>query len=193
MELRRRLVVMKLHGSAQSRNPVGTPLARWAARSDRRRGFSLIEVLIAVGILLLVALGILPLFTRAMLSNVSGLESTRVSNQARSRLEELFQLPFNSPQLDVPGGSTELVVDQYYSPSTRQWESGTGAGVPAIFIRTTTIRQYGVTDLTTPLDGDAPAAAVHLKEIVISVRYAGDAAGPLEAPKRITARIMKAQ
>ena len=60
----------------------------------RARGFTLVEVLIAAAILLVVALGILPLFMRSIVSNMEGSDHTQVANAARARAEEFFQLPF---------------------------------------------------------------------------------------------------
>ena len=94
----------------------------------------------------------------------------------------------------MPGGSTELVVDEHYSENDRAWKPGDtpAAGDTALFTRTTTVRQYGVDDLTTPLDGNAPPAAVHLKEILAAVRIARQAS-LLGVPKSITVRVLKSQ
>ena len=61
----------------------------------------------------------------------------------------------------------------------------------AIWTRTTTIRQFSVTDLTAPLADTAPAANVHLKEITVAVESARG--GPLGVGKRITVRLFKSQ
>lgn len=168
-----------------------------AARS-RERGLSIVEVLIAAALLLIVALGILPLFTRSIISNQSGLDATQVSNLARSRLEEYSQLPFNDPQLTVPGGSTELVVAEHFSEQDKEWKDSTDpAGDDhAIFTRTTTVRQYSIdlettTGLSAPLDGNAPPLAVQLKEIEVAIL--GRAGGVLGPQKQLTARIFKSQ
>jgi Tfp pilus assembly protein PilV len=63
-------------------------------RRDKRypqvteRGLSIVEVLIASALLLIIALGILPLFSRSIISNRQGLDSTEVSNMARTQMEE---------------------------------------------------------------------------------------------------------
>ena len=50
-------------------------------------GFSLLEVLIAAVLMLVIAVGVLPLFTRAMTASLSGNDSSQASNFGRSRLE----------------------------------------------------------------------------------------------------------
>ena len=167
-------------------------------RTGRERGLSLIEVLIAGGLMVVIVLGILPLFTGAMISNRSGLSATQVSNLARSRLEEYVQLPFNDLQLTIPGGSTELMVEEHFSEKDKKWKPGknAAAGDHALFARTTTIRQFSIdstssTGLSAALNGDAPPLAVHLKEIQVSVL--GRTGGPLGPRKQIMVRVFKAQ
>lgn len=160
-------------------------------------GFSMIEVLIAAAMLLIVALGVLPLFTQAMVNNTAGAESTRVANHARTRAEEFLQYPFNSASLLVPAGVTEREIDDYYAREEEAWFAGTvsdaaSAGHDPLFTRTTTIRQFNVQDLTTPLDGGAPPGAVHVKEITVEIEGTRSA-GPLGAGKRIAVRVHKSQ
>lgn len=156
------------------------------------RGFSLIEVLIAGVILMVIALGMVPLFTRAIASNVSGFSYTEVSNFARSRAEEFLQYPFNSPRLTVAAGDEALEIEDFYSEREDRWQETLDAGDTALFTRTTTIRQFGVTDLTNPLDGGVPPGAVHLKEITVEVEGIG-LAGSLGTGKMIAVRVLKSQ
>lgn len=178
-----------------------------ASRAERRpgvspkaAGFSLIEVMVAGLILLVIALGLVPIYTRSIRSNIEGFDYTRVSNAARSKAEELLQLPFNSVDLTVPGGSTELEAQDFFSQQEHEWfdedEWAGRSGDVALFTRTARVRQFSVTDPTAPqledpLDGDAPAAAVHLKEITVTVE--GTRAGALGGGKDITVRVLKSQ
>ena len=130
-------------------------------RADRsttgtEAGFSLIEVLVAAVILLVIALGMVPLFTRAITSNVEGFENTEVSNYARSRAEEFLQYPFNSPQLTVDVGQDVREVKDFYSQNQQAWVTPEPDGEVVLFTRTTQIRQFGINDLDTPLTGGAP-------------------------------------
>ena len=166
-------------------------------RADRRTtgteaGFSLIEVLVAAVILLVIALGMVPLFTRAITSNVEGFENTEVSNYARSRAEEFLQYPFNSPQLTVEAGKDVREIKDFYSQDQHAWVDPEPTDEVVLFTRTTQIRQFGINDLENPLDGGALPTAVHLKEITVTLEGRGinDAFG---TGKKITVRTLKSQ
>ena len=172
------------------------------SRTDKRypritgRGLSIVEVLIAAAILLIIALGILPLFTRSVISNRQGLDSTEVSNMARAQMEEYAQLPFNHLMMTIPDGDTELVVEEHYSENEDRWKDGKdpAGGDHALFTRTTTIRQFGVdpsapSGLTAPIQGGETPSTIHLKEIQVNVL--GRVGGPLGPQKQITVRVYK--
>jgi type II secretory pathway pseudopilin PulG len=173
----------------------------------RTAGFSLVEAILASLILLVVALGVLPLFTRAMASNFAGAESTSLSNLATGRAEELYQLPFDHALLTVPVGSTERVIDEIWTipdPGTSSTD-GHGYWKPATelsdglvqWTRQTRIRQFSINDLLTndptPLDGGTPPGSVHVKEIDVEVA-SGRADGIALGPNRsLRVRLFKAQ
>lgn len=164
-------------------------------------GFSLIETIVASLILMVVALGVLPLFSRAMVSNFSGAESTSLSNMASGRAEELYQLPFDHAELTVPAGSTERLVDECWTAEDGHWIAGTAAEAEAedkqvLWTRQTRIRQFNVNDLLTntptPLDGGTPPGSVHVKEIDIEV--ASERTDGILGPNRsLRVRLFKAQ
>lgn len=175
------------------------------------RGFSLIEVMIAAGVLLIIALGLLPLFTRAIVNNQAGNEYTQVSNHGKSRVETLFQLPFGDVELTVPDGSTELVTEEYWLEPLQQetetlgsWETGPSpdpppAGQMVLWTRTTTIRQYSVNALDDgeltideALDGGTDPIFVHLKEIQVQAE-SPRIGGPLAGGKQVLLRMLKAK
>lgn len=188
-----------------------------AVRRPRGAGFSLVEVLIAGVLLMVITLGILPLFTRAMRDNRSGAESTEVSNAARSQLEEFFQLPWDAPRLvlvgaDLNAGTVKAFGD-YYSIADDRWKPCAAAmpdcdpanctvpaGDPARWARVTCIRQFSNDDVTDDgvlsddeaLAFDADPSEVHLKEIVVRVGGAQQSVvfGPA---KRLTVRTLKSQ
>jgi len=176
-------------------------LAR-ASRLESRgpRGFSLIEVLIASAIFLIVALGIVPFFTQAIVNNRAGADFTQSTNYAKSELERLYALPFSSPDLAVTAG-TEAVTVQYYSKMDQKWETTlTTTGDVALWTRTVTIRNFGLGGMVDidhdgkldgPLSADTPAASVHAKQIQIAVQ-SGRAGGPLGGGKQITLSVFKA-
>ncbi len=115
----------------------------------RKRGFSLIEVLVAAVLFLVVSLSILPMFQRAIRTNNSGQDSTDISNLARSRVEELMQIDYGSGLLAVTAGTENVTVDHFLRES-KTWVAGPAPAIPAdpddppIWERTTTIRNYGV-------------------------------------------------
>ena len=165
-------------------------------------GFSLIEVLIAMVILLIIAVGIMPVFTQASVSNVSGNDSTRVSNFARDRAEEVVQYPFNSTEMTITAGSEAQLPPggEYFSARDEVWKPGAPtAGDPGPFTRTTIIRQYhvealedGVLDIAEALPAGAAPGDIQLKEIEVTIegtRVLGSTLGPA---KRLTVRVLKA-
>lgn len=187
-------------------------------RSPRTAGFSLVEVFIAGVLLMAIALGILPLFTRALRENRSGAESTDVSNVARSQVEEFLQLPWGSPKLvlvagDANGGTVKVFGD-FFSDADKRWKACNDplppdcdpanclvpVADPARWTRTTCIRQFSNEDVTDDgvlsdaeaLAFDADPSQIHLKEIVVRVQSVGQSAvfGPA---KRLTVRTLKSQ
>lgn len=170
-------------------------------RHRRERAFTLIEVTIAAAILLVLAVGILPLFAQALSNNQSGADSSTVANSTRSEVEELFQLPFNSPTLTLTAGN-ELVTESYYSLADQEWKDGPEPGDgsdPALWLRTTTIRQYSVNalddEIVDPgeaLQFDADPGQVHFKEIDVEVEGTRTG-GPLGPSRRLTLRMLKSQ
>lgn len=167
-------------------------------RAGGERGFSLIEVLIAAAILLVVALGVLPIFSQAIVNNRAGADYTQVTNIAKSELERLYSLPFWSPELEVVGAET--VRPEYFSQRDQKWVDGDApANDPPLWTRTTLIRQYGIggiidTDKDGTLDPPRPGGSlpreVHVKEIEVRAA-SGRGGGPLGAGKRITLRVYK--
>lgn len=127
-----------------------TPSVHRRGRSRRGElGLTLIEALIAMAVLLLVAIGILPLFTRAILNNAAGSEATAAANHARQRIEELGQLPFNNVGVRITAGNQLLIQDEYFSgDQNRQGDeffaaAGAGTGFE-LWDRTTRVRQFGM-------------------------------------------------
>lgn len=189
------------------------PFERRHRRAGRLRqrsadGFSVVEALIAAAILLIIAIGVLPLFTRAIMDNQAGNDSSTVTNFARSQVEDRFQLNFNDANLTLPNsGATELAttdswaqgVPNEIADGVEGWYTGapTDKG-PLLWTRTTTIRQYNVNDLDdngqfdTPLAGSSDPGLVHLKEIDVNLTGVR-LGGPLGSSKQIRLRTLKSQ
>jgi prepilin-type N-terminal cleavage/methylation domain-containing protein len=74
------------------------------------QGFTLVEVLMALLILAIVALGIAGMFSHSMLVNASGYDYAKLASQARFVLEELRARPFTDTTLSETGGSPRTWV-----------------------------------------------------------------------------------
>ncbi len=168
------------------------------AELRREQGLSLVETLIAAAMLLIVAIGVLPLFTRALSHNIAGRESTMVSNMAKSEVEEMVQIPFDSALLVLGAGQTENGVEEYWSETQRRWLTTLPSTDKTTWVRSTIVRQYSINDLeddavfNTPLDGAALPGFVHLKEIEVQV-WNARGNGPLGGGKRLTLKMLKAK
>ena len=82
-------------------------------RSDD--GFTLIEVLMALLILAIVALGVAGMFSHAMVVNATGYDYARLASEARFVLEELRARPFNDPTLVATTGTAWIPQGAAYS------------------------------------------------------------------------------
>ncbi|MEA2692276.1 MAG: hypothetical protein QOJ16_1663 [Acidobacteriota bacterium] len=175
------------------------------AGAGLERGFTIIEGLVATAILLIVAIGIIPLFASSILNNSRGSDSTQASNFSKTNVENLLQMPFNNVLLKVPGGSNQLKVDDWWKPGNNKindpsqgWQAGVpAAGTVNIWTRNTIVQQYGLNDIltngspTTPLDGNTQANFVQLKLITVNVQ-SSKAGGILGVGERIVLQTLKA-
>ncbi|HVT17900.1 MAG TPA: hypothetical protein VHQ90_17190 [Thermoanaerobaculia bacterium] len=161
----------------------------------------MIEVMVGAAILLLVTIGILPLFTRAMIDNTAGADYTKVSNFAKSRAEDFIRAPFSQAAYALPAGAgTTAVIDEYMEPISGTWKVWPADNKPPVgtqWRRTATIRHYAVGDIdddqlfNTPLDGNTGPEFVHLKECTITVQNISPATG-FGLRRQTTLRILKA-
>ena len=184
----------------------------------RERGTSLVEVLVAALLLVIVALGLVPLLTRAMASNVSGADSTTVSNYAKTGAENLRQASFFWQELIVPAGQTEGLQTYYWTrgdgrevgdgmegwvrmaaapdPDTILPPPGGRGAVPGR--RNTRVHYYNINDLSAdsrfndPLDGGIDPIFVHLKDYEVEVEGVDTSSIILGERRRIIVRTLKA-
>ncbi len=151
------------------------------AVSSSQSGFSLLEVLIASVILLLIALGIVPLFIRATGQNQEGRFASVASSIASSELERLLGVPFNAPDMTVPVGDVEILREQYQLEMSGEWidlddwtpEDG------FVFHRIIRVRQFalgaladGILNRAESINGsvsDLTPGLVQIKEILVQV------------------------
>lgn len=159
---------------------------------------SLVEVMLASLILLIIALGIIPLFARAMRSNQSGAESTFVANMAVARAEEFLQLDYDAAVLQIPEGDLSRVYNEVYLREKGEFVDGVPSDYTApsetpLWTRVTTLRQYNVNDLTTPVPGEPatnPNPSAQLKEIEVTVTSLRQG-GPLGTADPLVVRVLK--
>jgi Tfp pilus assembly protein PilV len=167
------------------------------------RGFTIIEGLVATAILLVVAIGVIPLFASAILNNSKGSDSTTASNFSKTNVENLLALPFTGPNMTITAGN-KLEVDDWWKPGngkindpTQGWTlTAPSTTTIATWNRVTTIQQYQTEDiltdgaLTTPLDTSVSSQA-GLKMVTVSLasRKPG---GILGNGERITVQMIRA-
>ena len=162
-------------------------------------GFSLIEVLIAMGIVLIAMVGLLPLFMRSVVQNIEGRESSLTGNHGRSEMETYSELAFNNWQLEVVTGN-ERSTQWFYTAGEadkrgdESWVDAVPGGEIAPWTRTTTIRQFGINGLVdsdldgiidqiqgledsdhdgyfdNPLPAGTIPGAIHLKQIEVQIQ-----------------------
>jgi Tfp pilus assembly protein PilV len=164
-----------------------------------QRGFSLIEGLIGSMLFLLVVIGVLPLFVRAMMDNAAGADYTKVANLAKSGNEDFSRAWFdlnnpNPASYAVPSGSTSNVIDRYLDPVTNTWQPWPPpASVAAQWRRTTTVTKYAFEDyaqngtFTFKLDGALKSDVLQTQVQVQNVTPTG----PLGARRQTILRFMK--
>ena len=170
------------------------------------RGFSLVEVLIAMALAALLLIGVLPLFTKSMSNNVEGNQLTEVTNRARLHLEELMALPIDAEELTVPNGEDQLQTIELFSPASERWidqDAYNNADGEPLFTRVTLVRQFNMSALednqefddAERLPGGTPASQIEIKELVVRVNT-GRTPGPtflnlMGRGKAVTLRVLK--
>ena len=185
-----------IHPRRRLRSDAQSSICGSPSRELSSHGFSLVEVLLAATILLIVTLGILPMFTHAIGNNVQGQQSTEGVNEARSELERLMQLDFNNAELTVPPGDTVLERVEYWNQTDHEWQdSGTYTPGEKELVRTVEVRQYSrdaladnLIEESEALNGSASSADVHFKEIAIQVELPSHLNSP---GKRVTLRVFR--
>ena len=86
-------------------------------KTRRESGFTLIETLVAIGLMALAMLAIAPLFIASLKSNGAGQDFTVLNTLAKQQLEQVMQYSFTDPRLAVPAGATVSIINQDGSTS----------------------------------------------------------------------------
>jgi hypothetical protein len=170
----------------------------------RTEGFSLLEALVAAALVLIITLGIMPLFTRSIIENVAGKESTVSTNYSRSSTEELVPLPLDREMLRPPVGENSREVCQDYEEGVG-WEYiicgddlvGQPTWTRSSYVQQFSIREIydgdtasGVPTFKNPIPGYAAAddrfdSFVHIRETMVVTEGQRDQDSPLGPGRRV--------
>jgi type II secretory pathway pseudopilin PulG len=172
--------------------------------TNRQGGFSLLEALLAAALILVITLGIMPLFTSSIVQNIAGKESTLSSNYSRSTSEEMISLPLDREVLRPP-------VSQISQEVCQDYEEGVGweyviCGAPLVgepkWTRDLSVQQYSIRDiydadtangvptLTNPIPGYGLSdqqldSFVHLREVMVVTEGQRAPNSPLGKARRV--------
>ena len=169
-------------------------------------GFSLIEALIATGILLMIAVGIIPLFATSILNNTRGSDSMSATNYGRSQIETLEGMFLKqTPAVSVAAGQKQLVTSEYWTPgagnqindAAEGWHAGTApSGTLATWTRQTTVTEYplnalddGILDPATEAQDGSATPMFTMIQVDLN---SGKLGGILGNGERITMRMVRA-
>lgn len=171
-------------------------------------GFTVVEGLVAAAILLLIAIGLLPLFARSILNNARGSDYLQASTHAASGLEDLQRVPFNNFDIRLNGGSGSLARSAYTRSgfgsgtpvSAEDWTAGApAAGITPLWTRNFRVRQFGIHALDDgvitddeALPGGTDPIFIQLKQIEVELNSGKAAAvGGMEAINPVRFRLLK--
>jgi len=138
----------------------------------RASGFSLLEVLIASALLLMIVVGVLPLFIRSIENNLLGNDALRESNAASDRAEDLNGVRFNADAVSYDAAAMEEESAWTYQLLERSdWNTAIPAGQEAQISRRVVVRQYQVqfNGVIVAVAGNADRSQIHIKEVETQV------------------------
>ncbi len=129
--------------------------------TDRRAptdaGFSLVEVMIATVLLLIVAIAVLPLFTRAIESNTAGGRATAMTTYMAQDIEAFNQATVDHPDWEIAAGTSRVLPDQYLwvadegigdvTTGDEVWKTDSTGGGIYLWKRSVTVRKYSFADI----------------------------------------------
>ena len=144
---------------------------------DAENGFSLIEVLVAIGIIVVLVTSLSQLFAMATMSNVGARARTAATHLATAKLEELRALAFGVD----PGGSLEQSLAGY---SDYLDLSGQGTDLA----RAAFIRRWSIQPLSTDAANGLVLSVVVLPRRAMQQRTTGP-----DVVRLVTARTRKAR
>jgi len=158
-----------------------------ASRRGRgEAGFTVVEGLVAAAILLLIAIGLLPLFARSILNNARGSDYTQATSHATSNLEDLQRLPFDNEGISLAAAAesgewiryTDASFGTGHPVTEADWSAtAPPPGEERLWVRDTEVRQYGISALDDgvitedeALPGGTAPIFVQLKQIEVEMQ-----------------------
>jgi len=151
------------------RSPYRQPRGPMVWRGRAAGGYSLIEVIFATFLLLIVAISIIPMFTRALQSNLAGGRSSAMATFAASDMEVVNQKIIDHGDYDLVGTNFVSVATQYWNlgkddtegEGNKQlgdevWQDDNSTGM-ILWQRTTEVRKYAVSDILPIVDTSGTA------------------------------------
>lgn len=163
----------------------GTMMEPATRRGRREAGFTVVEGLVAAAILLLIAIGLLPLFARSILNNARGSDYTQATSHATSNLEDLQRLPFDNNDIalaaDAENAQAVRYTDANFGTGRPVTEADWSATAPlpgdeTLWVRSTEVRQFGISALDDgvirddeALPGGTAPIFVQLKQIEVEM------------------------
>lgn len=127
-----------------------------AARLRSQRGMSVVEVLVAAGLLLVISLAILAMLTRSLANNTRGWEATQTSNFARTQLDQYLGEYLSAPGIEISAGATENTASQFWASGSSVidndadegwYDSESLAQGTVLLEKSTTVTQFNVKTL----------------------------------------------
>lgn len=118
-------------------------------RPRRSGGFSLVETLIGLTILMVALIGLLPLFTRSIQQNTEGKQSTEATGHGRTELENLLQVDFNNWVVNIES-DTERELNLYWTEGDlakagdESWTETDPSPAVASWRMDSVVRQFGI-------------------------------------------------
>lgn len=142
------------------------------ARAALQRGFSLVEVLVALAILGFVVLAIVGMFSRSVLENASGYDYAKLASVGRQVVEDIQARPWNDPAIAAGSGTWTSNVPEGFEVSyvitdyrVQDWNSVLGTAVWPTPAATATAPPS-----PTPAATPAPDTFSNVKKITLHVR-----------------------
>lgn len=175
--------------------PIQTTTAR-ASKARSQRGMSIIEVLVAAGLLLVISLAILAMLTRSLANNTRGWEATQTSNYARTQLDQHLGEDLSAPDIEIAAGSDETTASRFWASGSNAidndqdegwYDVETDAKGTVLIEQSKTVKQYNVKTLIGDPSGlnDEGEYVYEITEAKLNAPLSGDVDPRFANVKRI--------